>query len=89
MSEQSMTEQTVSGEYDLHDPGHGSSPAAWVAVTIMLVAFTIGTFAFWFDLPWLVWASAGLLVVGLIVGLVLSKMGFGVKGPRYASKDHS
>ena len=89
MSEQSMTEQSVSGEYDLHDPGHGSSPAAWVAVTIMLVAFTIGTFAFWFDLPWLVWASAGLLVVGLIVGLVLSKMGFGVKGPRYASKDHS
>ena len=89
MSEQSMTEQTVSGESDLHDPGHGSSPAAWVAVTIMLVAFTIGTFAFWFDVPWLVWASAGLLVVGLIAGLVLSRMGYGVKGPRYASKDHS
>jgi len=89
VSEQSMTEQTVSGECDLHDPGHGSSPAAWVAVTIMLVAFTIGTFAFWFDVPWLVWASAGLLVVGLIAGLVLSRMGYGVKGPRYASKDHS
>jgi hypothetical protein len=37
---------------DVHDnePGHGNSPAAWVAVTIMLVAFTPGTFAFWFDL---------------------------------------
>ena len=51
MSEQSLTEQSVSGEYDLHDPGHGSSPAAWVAVTIGLVAFAIGTLAFWFDLP--------------------------------------
>ena len=89
MSEQSLTEPTVSGEYDLHDPGHGSSPAAWVAVMIMLVAFTIGTFAFWFDLPWLVWASAGLLVVGVLVGLLLSKLGYGVKGPRYVSKDHS
>ena len=35
--------------------GHGHSPAAWTAVIIMLVAFTIGTFAFYFVLPWLVW----------------------------------
>ena len=84
-----MTEQSVSEQYDLHDPGHGSSPAAWVAVTIMLVAFVIGTFAFWFDLAWLVWASAGLLVVGALVGVVLSKLGYGVKGPRYAPKAHS
>ena len=89
MSEQSVTDQTVGVEYDLHDPGHGSSPAAWVAVTIMLVAFVIGTFAFWFDLPWLVWASAGLLVVGALVGLLLSKLGYGVKGPRHVAKDHS
>lgn len=78
---------------DENEPGHGNSPAAWVAVVIMLVAFTIGTFAFWFtaegaDLAWLVWASAGLLVVGPIVGLVLSKLGWGVNGPRYAPKAH-
>ena len=47
---------------DENEPGHGNSPAAWVAVTIMLVAFTTGTLAFWFDLPVFVWASAGLLV---------------------------
>lgn len=74
---------------DTHDPGHGNSPAAWVAVTIMLTAFTIGTFAFWFELVWLVWASAVLLVVGLIVGVVLSKLGYGVKGPKYLPKVHS
>jgi hypothetical protein len=68
------------------DPGHGSSPAAWTAVVIMLVAFAIGTLAFWFDVAWLVWASAGLLVVGPLVGLLLAKLGYGVRGPRYVPK---
>ena len=74
---------------DENEPGHGNSPAAWVAVTIMLVAFAGGTLAFWFDIAWLVWAFAGLLVVGVIVGLVLSKLGYGVKGPKYVPKTHS
>ena len=60
------------------DPGHGHSPAAWTAVTIMLVAFTVGTIAFFFDVQWLVWASAGLLVVGAIVGWILGRVGYGV-----------
>ena len=71
------------------DPGHGNSPAAWTAVIIMLVAFTIGTFAFWFDMAWLVWASASLLVVGLLVGLVLAKLGYGVGGDKLTPKAHS
>lgn len=70
------------------DPGHGNSPAAWTAVIIMLVAFTIGTFAFWFNLPWLVFASAGLLVVGLIVGAVLAKLGYGVGGDKLTPTAH-
>lgn len=70
-------------------PGHGNSPAAWTAVIIMLVAFAIGTFAFWFDVRWLVWASAGLLVVGAIVGLILKLAGFGVGGDRYQPKPHA
>ena len=60
------------------DPGHGHSPAAWTAVIIMLVAFSIGTVAFFLEMAWLVWASAGLLVVGMIVGYVLSRVGYGV-----------
>lgn len=70
------------------DPGHGHSPAAWTAVVIMLVAFVIGTFAFWFVLPWLVWASAGLLVVGLIVGWIMKRAGYGVGGAKYTPKEH-
>ena len=71
-----------------NDPGHGNSPAAWTAVTIILVAFAIGTLAFWLDIAWLVWASAGLVLVGVLVGVALSKAGYGVKGPRYGSKEH-
>ncbi|MCD5347055.1 hypothetical protein PX701_16575 [Agromyces sp. H3Y2-19a] len=70
------------------DPGHGHSPAAWTSVTIMLIAFVIGTVAFFLDVQWLVWASAGLLVVGLIVGWVLARAGYGVGGAKVAEKAH-
>ncbi|MBX3099822.1 MAG: hypothetical protein KF761_09595 [Salinibacterium sp.] len=84
-----MSTGSVDTEYAPSDPGHGNSPAAWIAVVIMLVAFTIGTFAFWFDVAWLVFASAGLLVVGGLVGLVLRKMGYGVGGDKLSTKAHS
>jgi len=71
------------------DLGHGNSPAAWTAVVIMLVGFAVGTLAFFLDIPWIVWASAGLVVVGLLVGLVLKKAGFGVGGHRYVPKAHN
>ena len=70
------------------DPGHGHSPAAWTAVVIMLLAITIGTVAFFLDVPWLVWASAGLLVIGIIVGWALARAGYGVDGAKTAPKVH-
>jgi len=73
---------------DIGDPGHGHSPAAWTAVVIMLVAVALGTLFYWLDMPVLVWVSAGLLVVGLIVGWVMSKTGYGVNGTKYTPKAH-
>lgn len=70
------------------DPGHGHSPAAWTAVTIILIAFAIGTLAFWFDIAAVVWASAGLVVVGVVVGALMARAGYGAKGPRYSPKAH-
>ena len=70
------------------DPGHGHSPAAWTSVTIMLIAFVIGTVAFFFDVQWLVWAAAGLLLIGAIVGWVLSRAGYGVGGAKVAERVH-
>jgi hypothetical protein len=83
-----MSTQTTSG-HEQGDPGHGNSPAAWTAVIIMLIAFTIGTLAFWFDIAWLVIASAVLVVVGGLTGFVLSKLGYGVGGAKTQSKAHS
>jgi membrane glycosyltransferase len=74
---------------DENEPGHGHSPAAWVAVVVMLIGITAGTFAFWFDQALLVWISAGVVVLGLLLGIVLAKLGYGVKGPRYVPKNHS
>jgi tetrahydromethanopterin S-methyltransferase subunit C len=54
----------------------------------MLVAFVFGTVMFWFDLPWGVLAAAVLLVVGLIVGWIMGKLGYGVNGPKYQPKEH-
>jgi len=70
------------------DAGHGNSPAAWTAVIIMLVAFTIGTLAFWFVIPWLVIASAVLLVLGAVTGKVLAVLGYGVGGTKFVAKAH-
>lgn len=70
------------------EPGHGNSPAAWTGVIIMLVAFVIGTVAFWFDLPAIVFAAAGLVVVGAITGLVLAKLGYGVGGTKVTTRAH-
>jgi hypothetical protein len=70
------------------DPGHGHSPAAWTAVVIMLVAVAIGTFFFFLDNAVMVWVSAGLLVIGLLVGWIMARAGYGANGPKYVSKEH-
>ncbi|WP_309064237.1 HGxxPAAW family protein [Microbacterium sp.] len=70
------------------DPGHGHSPAAWTAVVIMLVGFTAGTVFFCMNQPVLVWVSAAVVLIGAIVGWVLAKAGYGVKGPKYTPKAH-
>jgi hypothetical protein len=66
--------------------GEGHSPAAWTAVVIMLIGFAAGTLFFWFDMAWGVWASAAVVLVGLIVGFAMGKAGYGVNGPKYVPK---
>ena len=58
---------------------HGSSPAAWTAVVLALVAFLVGGAGLIMD-NWLVfWVGAGLLAASVIVGKVLSLMGLGTR----------
>ncbi|KQQ01387.1 MULTISPECIES: DUF6704 family protein [unclassified Rathayibacter] len=70
----------MSTEHD--DDNHGHSPAAWTAIVIMLVGFTVGTVAFFFDQAIVVWLSAALVIVGLLVGVVMARMGYGVDGAK-------
>jgi hypothetical protein len=70
------------------DPGHGHSPAAWTAVIIMLVAIALGTVALFIDVWVLFWVAVGLLVVGAIVGWIMSKAGYGSGGAKYQTKAH-
>lgn len=70
------------------EPGEGNSPAAWTAVIIMLVAFAVGTVAFFFDLPIVVWSAAVLALIGLLVGYVMKRLGYGVYGDKYTPKEH-
>jgi hypothetical protein len=55
----------------------------------MIVALAIGTVLFVLEMPIGVYASVGLLIIGPIIGLILSKAGYGVKGPKYVPKAHS
>jgi len=70
------------------DPGHGHSPAAWTAVIIMVIGFVVRTIAFWFDQPWVVVGAAVIVVIGPIVGGIMSRAGYGVNGPKYQPKGH-
>ncbi len=65
---------------------HGNTPAAWTAVTIIMIAFVVGALAV-LTANWvLFWVGAvGLLLVGAVVGKVMAMMGMG-KAP--ASVDH-
>ena len=63
---------------DEHD-NHGSTPAAWTAVTIITVAFLVGGIGVLMANPPVFWVGVGLVVVGLVVGKVMQMMGLGAK----------
>jgi CHASE2 domain-containing sensor protein len=69
-----------------NEPGHGDSPAAWTAVIIMLIGIAAGAVFFFLHQPVAVFICAGVTLLGLIIGWVMSKMGYGVKGPKFVPK---
>jgi len=60
---------------------HGSNPAAWTAVVITLVAFTLGAIALVIGPHWvLFWIAVALLPVALLIGKAMSAAGMGDPG---------
>jgi hypothetical protein len=58
---------------------HGRTPAAWAGSIVAMLAFVIGGIAVVIQNWPLFWASAGLLVVAVIVTMVLQRMGHGAR----------
>jgi hypothetical protein len=59
-------------------PGHGNSPAAWTAVTIILAGSVVAGAAVIMADWWLFFAGAvGVPLLGLLVGKILSNLGLG------------
>ena len=59
-----------------HD-NHGQTPAAWTAVTIMMVGFVVGSIAV-IQLNWpLLIVATVIIVAGAVVGKVMQMMGMG------------
>lgn len=62
-----------------HHDDHGSTPAAWTAVVIITLAFTIGTIAVIIGNWPLFWIGVALVPIGAIVGRSMQAMGLGKK----------
>lgn len=58
---------------------HGSTPAAWTAVGLILLAFLVGAAGLIIPNWYVFWAGVALLVVGLVVGKVMQAMGLGTR----------
>ena len=59
---------------------HGNTPAAWTAVTLVLLGFCLGGLALVIGPNWpLFWIGVALGPIGGLAGLVMSKMGMGTE----------
>jgi hypothetical protein len=56
---------------------HGSTPAAWTGVAIVLLAFVVGGLGLVLENMLIFWIGVALAPIGAIAGLVMSKMGLG------------
>lgn len=60
---------------------HGSSPAAWTGVAIVLLGFVVGGIGLVIEEMLVFWIGVVLAPLGGIVGLVMGKMGLGSEVP--------
>jgi hypothetical protein len=57
---------------------HGHTPAAWTGVIISFIGFCAGGVFMVGDIPVGFWVSMGVILLGLVVGVVMKLMGFGM-----------
>ncbi len=73
-----MTQPATTDAHGSHE-SHGNTPAAWTAVAIITIAFVVGTLAVILA-NWVMFGvGVALVVIGAVVGKVMSMMGLGQK----------
>lgn len=60
---------------------HGSTPAAWTGVAIVLVGFVIGGLGLVIGSMLLFWIGVACAPIGAVAALVMGKMGLGGEVP--------
>lgn len=71
------------------EPGEGHSPAAWIAVSVMLLGIAFATLGLFIGQIWMLPGGAVIVALGLVLGWILAKAGYGVNGPKYSPKERS
>lgn len=56
---------------------HGNTPAAWVTVTLVFIAFAVSGTAVWVSNAVMFWVGVAIAIVGAIVGKVMQMAGLG------------
>lgn len=83
-------ENSVESHASIHDEtiGHGNTPAAWTCVLIMMAGGLISSIGYIIaSVPWFC-IGLGVMVVGLLVGFILRKAGYGVGGSKLSNNGH-
>lgn len=68
-----------------HD-NHGKTPAAWTAVTLVMIGFLIGSIAVLMASVWLFVVGVVVVIAGAVVGKVMQMMGLGATPPSGAAR---
>lgn len=56
---------------------HGNTPAAWTTVVLALLSFVVGGIGLMIGSMPVFWIGVALTPVAIVVGLVMSRMGYG------------
>lgn len=77
-------------ERSIHDEsvGHGNSPAAWTCVLVMILGAGIACIGYIMSSHPVFWSGVGVMFVGLIIGYIMKKAGYGVGGHKLKISGH-
>ncbi|GAA1339381.1 HGxxPAAW family protein [Arthrobacter roseus] len=74
----------------IHDEavGHGNSPAAWSCVLVMILGAAIASIGYIMASHPVFWSGVAVMFVGLLVGYIMKKAGYGVGGHKLKNNGH-